>query len=174
MAMVTLVSASGCLNRVPDPPPKPQPTAESEWPAAYAQAMSEVRESRLGIADRVLTDYAQRFPGSPEAAEVAYWRALFKLDPSNAAATRDAIGLLDSYLATTPNGTHRLEATTLRRLVAALDARDKALATAQAAIQQPKPEDKAREEELVRLRDDLAKANAELSRIKRRLARPKP
>ena len=37
----------------------------------------------------------------------------------------------------------------------------------------PGEEDKAKDEELQRLRDDLAKANAELTRIKLRLTRPK-
>jgi hypothetical protein len=37
-----------------------------------------------------------------------------------------------------------------------------------------RPEDKARDEEITRLRDELSKANAELARIRRRLARPRP
>jgi hypothetical protein len=35
-------------------------------------------------------------------------------------------------------------------------------------------DDKAREEELQKLRDDLAAANAELARVRRRVARPRP
>jgi hypothetical protein len=65
-------------------PPDPAPTAASEWPAAHAAALTEARESRLGLADRTLTDFAQRFPDSPEAAEVPYWRAVLPPDWTNA------------------------------------------------------------------------------------------
>jgi cob(I)alamin adenosyltransferase len=135
--------------------------------------MTEARESRLANADKVLTDFATRFPNSPEAAEVPYWRAVYKLDPTNAATTREALALLDGYLANTPNGLHRMEATTLRRIAGALDTRTAAL-SAQMATPLPKTDERVHEEELARLRDELAKANAELTRIKSRLARPKP
>jgi hypothetical protein len=169
---VALLALTACLPRTVAQPVAP-PTAASEWPATYAQALYDAREERFANADRVLTDFAQRFPGSREAAEVPYWRALYKLDPNSQNATRDATVLLDAYLANTPTGLHRVEATTLRKLVSALDARTAALAP-QPAVPLVKPEDKAKDDELLRLRDDLAKANAELARIKRRLARPAP
>ena len=173
LAAFALISLSACLPVRPRAEEAPVPSASSEWPAAYTQAMSEARESRIGIADRTLSDFAQRFPGSPEAAEVPYWRAVLKLDPANAAASHEALALLDSYLTAAPSGLHRVEATTLRRLGTALEASRAALA---AATPPPvvRPEDKTHEEEMQRLRDELAKANAELTRIKRRLARPKP
>jgi len=43
-----------------------------------------------------------------------------------------------------------------------------------AKAEPPKPDDKAKDEELQRVKDELAKANAELERIKRRLTQPKP
>ena len=170
--LLAVAGIAGCVPYHKAPPPAPLPTAASEWPTTYATALSEARESRLGTADRALTDFAQRFPGSPEAAEVAYWRAVYKLDPSNAASTKDAATLLDAYLTATPAGLHRIEATALRKLITALDARTAALA-AQAVVPVPRAEDKAQQEELLRLRDELAKANAELTRIRRRLAQPK-
>jgi TolA-binding protein len=173
LTALVLMGAVGCAAHQAATPPSQLPSAASEWPTTYAQAISEARESRLGIADRVLTDFAQRFPDSPEAAEVPYWRAVYKLDPNNASATREAIVLLDSYLANTPNGLHRAEATTLRRVASALEARNAAVA-AQTVAPVPKPDEKAHEEELARLRDELARANTELTRIKSRLARPKP
>jgi hypothetical protein len=173
LAVVALVGGSGCLPVRPSAAEAPAPTATSEWPAVYALAITESRESRNGVADRVLSEFAEHFPGSPEATEVPYWRAVLKLDPNNASASREALTLLESYLANTPSGLHRTEAMTLRRLATALvDARAAALA-AQAAPP-VHPEDKAHEDEMRRLNDELAKANAELARIKRRLARPKP
>jgi hypothetical protein len=172
VAALGLIGAVGCIPQQPSPSTVPVPTAASEWPAAYTQALGAARESRAAAADKALVDFARRFPGSPEAAEVPYWRAVYKLDPTNAASTREALALLDSYLADAPSGLHRTEATTMRRLATALDERSAALAAATVAPTVPKPEDRAHEEELTRLRDELAKANAELSRIKRRLARP--
>jgi hypothetical protein len=168
-----LVGGSACIpSSQPAPEPTPVPTAASEWPRTYSQATTNAREGRLPAADRALTDFAARFPGSPEAVEVPYWRAVLKLDPGNPTASHEALQLLDAYLADTSFRAHRTEATTFRRLQAALEQRTAALA-AQVAAPPPHADDKARDEENQRLRDDLAKANAELTRIKRRLTRPR-
>jgi tRNA isopentenyl-2-thiomethyl-A-37 hydroxylase MiaE len=149
-------------------------TAESEWPAVYTKAMTDARESRLSVADSALVEFARRHPTSPEALEVPYWRALLKLDPSNPIATRESLAMLDSYLAHTPAGQHRMEADAIKRLAATLEARNTALAAIPPSTV-ARPEEKAAQEaELQRLRDELAKANAELARIRRRLARPRP
>ena len=151
-------------------PPTPLPTAASEWPSAYARALTEARETRLASADRVLTDFAQRFPESPEAAEVPYWRAVYKLDPANKdASTKDAIAGLDRYLAASPAGTHRGEATTLRRIAVQLQSLDRAL-----SAQKPDETAATRDEDVKKLRDELQATKDELERIKRRLAAPKP
>lgn len=150
----------------------PAPTAASEWPRTYAQATTDAREARTPSADRALVAFAARFPGSAEAAEVPYWRAVIKLDPGNPASSHEALQLLEAYLADTSFRAHRLEATTLRNLEAALEQRTAALA-AQPATPAVRPEDRARDEEIARLRDELTKANAELARIKRRLTRPR-
>ncbi|HEX7981168.1 MAG TPA: hypothetical protein VF461_21345 [Gemmatimonadaceae bacterium] len=172
LAAVVLVGGSACHSSGMQPAPAPVPTAATEWPLTFGQATTQAREGRTGAADRTLTDFAARFPGSTEAVEVPYWRAVIKLDPGNPAASHDALVLLDAYLADTSFRAHRLEATTFRRLQAALEARTAALA-AQPVTPAVRPEEKAKDEEIARLRDELAKANAELARIKRRLTHPK-
>jgi hypothetical protein len=152
--------------------PAPVATAATEWPRIYAQAAIDAREARLPSADRALVAFAARFPSSADAAEVPYWRAVIKLDPAIPASGHEALLLLDASLADTSFRAHRLEATTLRNLEAALEQRTAALA-AQPATPAVRPEDRARDEELAHLRDELAKANAELTRIKRRLTRQK-
>ena len=150
--------------------------ARGESTAMFLQASQEAGAGRYGVADKLLADYSARYPGSADAADAMYWRALYKLDPANqSAAPRDALVLLDSYLSTIATD-HRPEAQTLRRVAAALEARAAAAATAAVPpkVDPPKAEDKAKDEELQRVRDELAKANAELERIKRRLAQPKP
>jgi hypothetical protein len=172
-ALATVGSLAACVPpRHVAQPPAP-PTAASEWPATYVVTMAAARAGQLDSADRALLAFAQRYPGSAESREVPYWRALLKLDSTNVAGNREAVTLLQRYLADSVPGLHRIEAATLLRLQQALDARAATLA-AQPAAAVARPDDKARDEELQRLRDDLARANAELERIKRRLARPKP
>jgi hypothetical protein len=173
LALAGLLAGSGCLPSRTHPPEQEVPTAVSEWSALYARMTADTSATHAFGADRALAEFARRFPGTPEAAEVPYWRALLKIDPNSAAAVRESMTLLDGYLATAPAGTHRLEAGVLRRLGQAIEQRNAAIAAIPPAST-VRPEDKAREEELQRLRDDLAAANAELARIRRRVARPRP
>jgi hypothetical protein len=170
MGLLTL-SACGVLHSaatLPDP--------RDEWTASLAQADREVLASRFGVADRVLADFAERYPNTNESYDALFWRALYKLDPTNATATpRDAAALLDTYLAASLAVPHRGAATTLRRIAGALDKSGTAAVASTANASTPTTAtDKSRDEELARLKDELAKANAELERIKRRVATPKP
>jgi hypothetical protein len=173
LALAAVLVGSGCAPARQQPAQAAPVSAESEWPAVYTKAMTDANQSRLADADRALAEFAQRFPGSPEAIEVPYWRALLKLDPANPTALRESLATLDTYLANAPAGLHRMEAAILRRLGVTLEARNAALA-AIPPTPTVTPEDRLHEEELTRLRDELAKANAELARIRRRLARPRP
>jgi hypothetical protein len=154
----------------------PTPDPRTEWATALAQADREVLASRYGVADRVLADFAERHPNTNEGYEAIFWRALYKLDPTNATATpRDAETLLDTYLSASLAVPHRGAATTLARIASALQ--KPATVAASSAPSAPAPSasaDKGRDEEVARLKEELAKANAELERIKRRVATPKP
>jgi hypothetical protein len=153
--------------------PTPGPV---EGTTTIAQAATEAGAGRYGVADKLLSDYSTRYPATSEAADATYWRALFKLDPANPnASAREAAQMLDGYLAAN-TGTHKAEALALRRVAGALEARVIAAATPtiMPKTELPKPEDLAKDEELRRVKEELAKANAELERIKRRLAQPKP
>ena len=113
-----------------------------------------------------------------------YWKAVLHLDASNRNGTTDsALKYLDAYLAGDTAQRHRREALVLRRL--ARDAMQ--LARVEAALQQAKSSEPARApaettpkrdeealKEIQRLKDELAKANEELERIRKRLAAPKP
>ena len=175
LALAALLVGSGCLPSHQQTPAAVVPTAESEWPAAYERAMANARESRFAAADQVLLDFTRRFPTSPEAAEVPYWRAVLKLDPSNPTVLRESLAMLETYLTGTTAGRHRVEAAVIQRLGVALEARNAALAAIPPMATLVRPEEKAaQEQEMQRLRDELGKANAELARIRRRLARPRP
>ena len=171
--LVFALLTSACVQakpRIPEPAPSPR----SEWNAWLLQASQEATAGNYAVADRLLTEYGTRYPATPEAADAMYWRALYKLDPSNPAGTpRDAAVLLDGYLATGTT-TLRPEAQSLRRVATALEAPKPSAAAAPTKTEIVKVDDKSRDEEVARLREELSRANAELERIKRRLAQPKP
>jgi hypothetical protein len=191
-----LVLAASCsqLRAANSTPPQPL-----QWQLAEAleQAEREALARRFDVADRLLSDFAAQHRGTHEAAEAGFWRAVLKLDAANPAASpREAAGLLDDYLGGPATAQHRGSATALRRAAGALDARNAALvsnlatpdspsSSANAPAATPRPEaraesragerrDERRDEEIQRLREELAKANAELERIRKRLAQPAP
>jgi hypothetical protein len=178
-ALASLLLAGGCaqLRAANATPAVPM---EGKLTATLQQAEREASALRFGMADRLLADFAETHANTPEAMETAYWRALFRLDPSNQTASpRDAIALLDSYLGSSVAIAHPGSATALRRAAAALD-RPAAVASgpvtsgAAPSRAEARPDDKSRDEEVQRLKDELAKATAELERIKKRLSQPNP
>jgi hypothetical protein len=160
------VATSACVHR----PSFMQPEPARRWPGVYLTAQVAADQGRYDDADRVLAAFARDYPGSAESQESGYWRAIYKLDPANKTAnTRDALAGLDAYLAASRAGTHRGEATTIRRLAQQLVSLDRALSSKPAETH-----DKARDEEVQKLKDELQATKDELELIKRRLATPKP
>lgn len=160
------LAASACIHR----PTMLQPAATRRWPGVYMAAQVAADQGRFGDADQLLQGFVNDYPGSAEARECGYWRAVYLLDPANKSAnTKDALAALDAYLATAPDARRRGEATTLRRLAVQLLALDRAL-----ALQGSDARAKSRDEELQKLKDELQATKDELELIKRRLASPKP
>ncbi len=182
-AALASASAMACARLTPATESAPALKVQTEWHASLAMATQETGLGRYGVADRVLSDFAGRFPSTAEAAEATYWRALFKLDPANVTGNpRESAVLLDAYAASPFAASRRGEVQTLRRIANVLDLRTSppVVAAGPASVMPPgaaapaKADEKLRDEEMQRLRDELAKANAELERIRRRLAQPKP
>ena len=167
--------------------------ASPSWPASLGLAQQRAGDGRLDAADSALAEYAAHHPGSPEALETAYWRALYKMDPSNPRASLpSALASLDAYLGDSRPRQHVAEATVLRRVAGELDGLGKqaAAAVAQAkdananaanaanakaqADAKTVAEAPVTADEIKRLKDELAKANAELDRIRKRLSQPPP
>lgn len=174
IALGLLTFASACQLRGSHAAATPTPV-RPDWSATLGEAGREATAGRYASADLLLSEYAIRNPAASAATESIYWRALFKLDPANqAAAPREAVAMLDSYLATSAME-HRTEAALLRRLATGGDGRTTPTGAAGTLKDElPRAADKERDQELARLKDDLSKANAELERIRRRLAQPKP
>lgn len=159
------------------------PTTARQWLAVLDSASGAAEAGNYRVADSLLARFGLMHPQAPEARESEYWRALLKLDSGNTSATpEDAVAHLDVYLADSTRGPGRREALLLRRLVLALDSAGQALDSARAEVMRIQADTTsrpaAREEELQReidkLKEQLEQANAELERIKRRLAAPRP
>ena len=175
------------------PQPAGPPPAGRAWPPTLALAQAYAGRGEFGTADSALSAFAARYPGTSEALESSYWRAVFKLDPSNRdLSIETAIMSLDGYLADTRPHQHTAEAKTLRRIAGELDRLNRLAGNALAqqirdanappatrpGVSDSRPEpakpaaDSAAQDEIKRLKDELAKANAELERIRRRLTQP--
>lgn len=171
---------TGCAALVRASSTPSQPPAEQAWAKASVVAASQVGAGSYAAADRMLADFAAQYPGTPQAAAATVRRALYKADPANQSATaREATALLDSTLATPLDSAGRADARAVRRITMALE-RAATLANsggsnASSSDAGARPDDsKSNSDEVQRLRNELAKANAELERIKKRVAQPKP
>jgi len=130
-------------------------------------------------ADKILAEFVAAHPRTHESRELPFWRALYRLDPNNKNGSLAAgVAGLDAYLGDDSTRWYRPEAVVLRRTAAEAQAL-KVAASAQATTTTTGPTTpdkdalKTRDEEIASLRDQLAKVNAELDRIKKRLANPR-
>jgi hypothetical protein len=127
-------------------------------------------------ADGMLQTFIEAHPGTLEAREASYWRAIMRLEASNAKAERDEVARhLDEYLADTAVTLHESEARIIRRLISSADSLAVRHDSVTGSVRQAAT---AREEELKKeiqaLKEQLEKTNAELERIRRRLGSGRP
>lgn len=156
------------------------PVMVYEWVTALSMAQASALSGRYGEADSVLASFAVAHAGSPEGSETSYWRAVFALDPANPnRSLKDAIYHLDRYVGDTTALAHSTEARTLRRIAGTMDSLSQPVVLTSASepseadsAATPKQQELAKE--VQRLKEELEKSTAELDRIKRRLAAPKP
>jgi hypothetical protein len=161
-----LVAACGPVNRFRTP------AYVEEWPIAVRRANLAADSGNYGNAERILAAYAAENPRTREAREILFWRALFKLDPGNttSGSLTEGLATLDKYLADTATVAYRSEATVLKRLAITTQVlQAKALTP---AVRDTTIVKTSNEAEVAALKAELAKANAELERIKKRLANP--
>lgn len=167
LAAMTLV-LSGCVTR----PGWTKPAPTRLLPRAVAEAKQAAVLGQFDQADQRLAAFAEAFPNSREASETAFWRALLRLDPANPRASHgQASEMLDRYLASPQPRVYEVDAKMLRRTIITLEQQSKATVSGRT---ESEARIKEREEELQRTRNELATALAELERIKKRIASPKP
>jgi hypothetical protein len=172
---VTLALCVGCVTGRGAPE---RPVAVRDWGQTLAEAEVAAGDHRYAEADKLLADYSHLYPGTEGATESPYWRGLFALDPNNPdASPQVAAALFETYSSAGGALPHRREAEVLHRIALRLEAPQTTVASAGATLPAVAPSDrsadlKAKDTEIQRLKDELAKANDELERIKRRLTAP--
>lgn len=192
--VVTLLAAASVLSGCIGTPRFLQPAPERTWNSTLKAARAAADSGKWATADRRLAEYDARYPQTDAAHESLYWRGLFRLAPGNDTTARGlAVPTLERYLAR-PGGSHRTEARVLLDLARAhatlsgeLAAKQQEIAEVRAALGRAQQRPAATAEsgeapapsrnlagEVERLRADLAKANQELERIRRRLAGQRP
>jgi len=172
-----LVLAS-CQHRRPAAPPPvvdtvavPSPPPEAPWTRTMAAVQAAADSGQFATADSILTAFEHVDAGSGDASESAFWRAMLRADPRNPAfEPAEARRGIEAYLAA-PNPRRRTEAGVMLRM---LDLADSLRAVQAAQRSSAEARDRARDEEVQKLRDDLQRTQAELDRIKKRLGSPKP
>ena len=130
-----------------------------------------VDSGRFALADTILATYEQAQAGTSDVSESVFWRAMLRADPRNPSFTpAEARAALQGYLAT-EGAERRTEASVMLRLLVLSDSLRAAQAAQRTAAE---ARDRARDEEMQKLRDELQRTQAELDRIKRRLGAPRP
>lgn len=164
-----LLSGCAAMTR-PASTPCPCPAA-GEWNDALRQADALAVAGRHAAADSVLAEFAARHAGTHLGREIAFWRALYWLDPQSPAGRRtEALTTLDSYVQSDSVWWYRAEARVLRQLAVV-----PATANGTAAARDPGDMTVAeKDREIRQLRERVARLNDELERIRRRLAAPAP
>jgi hypothetical protein len=176
-AALAVLALSACTTLSRSAPESPTPEA---WGALLNTTDYLANAGRHAAVDSTLLDFAQRHPGTRAAEEVLFWRALYKLDPRSSAATRaEGRALMDSYLASDKAGWYRGQANVLRHLareiVLAEQAAGQASGDSTIVITDTSAAGIAARDRVIRTqRAEIARLNAELERIKRRLATPTP
>lgn len=170
IAVASLILFSACSSPQQQAGKPPVPASEA-YINALASADKRVEQGDYSGADRILSDFSLKARGTPEATEIAFWRALYMVDPKNPTSSMaEGVRALDIYLTTEGAKNYRGEALVLKRtaqtVLALRSERVNARVTGRDTVFV------TREDEILALKDQLAKANAELDRIKKRLANP--
>ena len=162
---------------------------KSDLERALYYARRDVDAGNYWAADRLLEEFVRTHPNTREAKEIAFWKAAYMLDPANnLGSLSGGIAALDNYLAADTSGWYTHEATVLRRTAAVAQgmtggARSTADSTGTGSttgatdtvvvVRRTRDEEiVALKDQLARTKEELAKVSAELDRIKKRLANP--
>lgn len=158
------------------------PPRQTDYERTLYHARLNVDAGNYWAAERLLDEFVRTHPGTREAKEIAFWKAAYMVDPANdRGSLAGGIAALDEYVADSA-ARYKTEAILLRRTAAVAQgvAANAAVATATAdptdtvvVVKRTRDEEiVALREQLAKSKEELAKVSAELERIKKRLANP--
>ena len=178
LAVAGAAAVGACVNPTPRIGDQ-RPPSQKNWPAALSAAQRAADEGRYVDADRELVLFSKLHAGTPEAQESVFWRALYKLDPRNGVGgTTEVVTLVDTLLLARGTQPRRAEAVVVRRTALLLDSLRREADERDTVIVRDTGRAVARERELEEqiktLQDSLNATIAELERIRKRLAAPRP
>lgn len=160
--------------------------AQTDFEGSLHYARQNVDAGNYWAADRLLDEFVRTHPDTREAKEIAFWKAAYLVDPANERGSlASGIAALDAYLAADTTGWYKNEATLLRRtalvaqgvsgnMTASADTSSVATPTDTVVVVRRSRDEEivALREQLAKTKEELAKVSAELDRIKKRLANP--
>lgn len=172
-AVSIILLSSACASVQQAEPGGPTPAA---WGALLNTTDFLANAGRHAAVDSTLLAFERGHPGTRAADEVLFWRALYKLDPRSSAATRaEGRALLNAYVASPTTSWYRAQANVLRHLAQELTAAEPGPADTIFVAGDTSAGAVAARDRMIRTqRAEIARLNAELERIKRRLATPTP
>ena len=166
-ALVSCRATAPVPTVVMPPPELPVPSTSAQWRATQALVLTLVADNRVGSADSTLQQFASDFVRTPEGDRARWWRTLMRSDPrATGGEVTATVALIDSLLSDSVITEVRSEALLMRRTIVAIDSirrgelRRRVQATQLASD---------RLDELKTARDSMAKLNAEIDRLRRRL-----
>src|SRR5260370_9394702 len=100
--VIPLLVLAACAQLAAIVPPTP---VQSDWDRTLYYARSDVAEGNYFAADKILDEFLRTHPGTPEAREIAFWKAAYLVDPANPRGSlTGGIAALDAYLADSSAG----------------------------------------------------------------------
>ncbi|MDQ6689816.1 MAG: hypothetical protein M3Z18_04830 [Gemmatimonadota bacterium] len=182
--VLSALALAGCASF-----PVAQQNVQGDWDRTLYYARRDVEAGNYFAADRLLDEFIRVHPDSRQSKEIAFWKAIYTLDPANERGSLPAgISALDQYLASADStAMYRNEALVLRRTAASAQGMTPATSTQRPAgtssvggspdtvvvVTKSRDEEIASlKEQLAKSKEELAKVSAELDRIKKRLANP--
>ncbi len=173
VASAVLGACRGAAPIVPavlPPPPLPAPSLPSQWAATQSMVLQLVQENRPAQAESSLTQFSRENPHTPEGDRARWWRTLMRVDSrGNTGDATVALAQIDSLLTDSVATEVRAEAVLTRRNIIAIDSLRRAEVRRRVQATQLATD---RLDELKVTRDSMAKLNAEIDRLKRRLRAP--
>lgn len=168
LVLIGCRSAQPVLSPVQPPPPIPVASVTSRWLALQSTVNGWILESRMGAADSALLQFVRENPRTPEGDRARWWRALVRADGRTEATA--SLAQIDSLLTNTAISLDvRTEVLMIRRILTVVDSERRGELRRRVQATQLAGD---RLEELRITRDSVAKLNAEITRLRRRLSAP--